>query len=52
MQVLGGNTQSPSSAKVFTAYAVYSTTGLGIFDYIAMLSDCYGLGYLEQRNEW
>lgn len=43
--------QCLNSARVFTAHTVYSTTVLGIFDYIAMLSDCYGLGYLEQPNE-
>lgn len=38
--------QCLNSAKVFTESAVYSATVLGIFDYIAMMSDCYGLGYL------
>ena len=51
MQVLGGTIRCLNSAEVSTESPVCSSAVLGIFDYIAMLSDGYGSGYLEQPNE-
>lgn len=51
MQVSGGNIRCLNSADVSTESIVYSTTVLGIFDYITMLSDGYSSGYLKQPNK-
>lgn len=51
MQILGGSIRCLNSAKISTESVVYSTTVLGMFDYIAMLSDSYGSGYPEQPNK-